>query len=205
MAQKYIITQSTFDGFEDLAVNIEATRLKVFIKKAQDLDLKPFLGNVFFYDLLKNLDEDGQPDESTPDKYVDLIDGAEYTDRHGNTLYFDGIKPALVYWTFARFIEADSVRYTATGPVIKHHDQADNLSSGEIAKLVAQQRSVANAHANDIVQFLEARKDVYTLWKYNERNTNSRQPGPRLRSVDKTNVRGYNNRNWNGFNYGNIL
>jgi hypothetical protein len=167
--QKYIITQSTFDGYEDLSVNIEATRLNVFIKKAQDLDLKPFFGNVFFYDLIKNLDEDGQIlTKVRRINILELIDGTEYTDRHGNLLYFDGIKPALVYWTFARFIEADSVRYTATGPVIKHHDQADNLTSGRIAKLVAQQRSVANAHANDIVQFLDAKREVYPLWKYND-------------------------------------
>lgn len=202
MEQVYLINKSTFTGFEDLAVNIEEIRLKVFIKKAQDLDLSPFLNAVFFYDLIKSVvfNEDGTlktGDEGTPQKYVDLLNGKEYQDRAGNKLYFDGLIPALVYWTFARFIEADSFRYTATGVVIKDHDEATALKQSEIAKLVSQQRSVANAHANNVVMFLDANKGIYTLWQYNRRNEASRQPGPRMRGVDATVVRsgGYSYRN----------
>lgn len=203
MEQIYLINKATFAGFEDLAVNIEEARLKVFIKKAQDLDLKPFLNQVFFYDLIKNvvIDDDGtvKPAPDTPQKYVDLMIGKEYQDLRDNTLYFDGLIPALVYWSFARYIEADSFRYTATGVVIKDHDEATALKQSEIAKLVSQQRSVANAHANDVVMFLDANKATYPLWQYNRRNEASRQPGPRLRSVDATKVNSRNFYNRNGY------
>lgn len=193
MEQVYIINKATFAGYEDVSINIEPARLNVFIKKAQDLDLKPFLGGAFYYDLVKSLvfDEAGvlvtdqSLEQHTPQKYVDLLLGKEYSVNE-TACYFDGLIPALVYWSFARFIEADAVRYTATGPVIKHHDNADSLKPSDTAKLVSQQRSVANANANWMADFLNANKEVYPLWRYNPTNANSRQPGPRLRSVDAT-------------------
>lgn len=207
MEQVYIINKNTFIGYEDLTVNIEDVRLKVFIKKAQDLDLKPFLGDVFFYDLLKKLvfNTDGTVKPvDTPEEYVNLINGCEYQDTQGNYMQFPGLIPALVYWSFARFVEADSIHYTATGPVTKLRDESEALKPAEITKLVQQQRSVANAHANDIVKFLEIKKSIYKFWRYSERNAQSRQPGPRIRGVDATQVRqsgyGYNGYGYPGFN-----
>ena len=39
-----LIDQLTFQRYEDISANVKPERLKVFITKAQDLDLKPFLG-----------------------------------------------------------------------------------------------------------------------------------------------------------------
>jgi hypothetical protein len=94
--------------------------------------------------------------------------------------------PTLVYFTFARFIEADAVHYTSTGPVIKHHDNGDAVAPKDIIKLVQQQRSVANAHANEIEKFLFDHRADFSLWQYNGKNKSSRQAGPRIRSIDKT-------------------
>lgn len=202
MEQVYLINKDTFIGFEDLAVNIEETRLKVFIKKAQDLDVKQFLNGVFYYDLIKSVvfDEDGALNiDDTPQKYIDLLNGKVYQDRAGNPLYFEGLIPAIVYWTFARFVEGDPVRFTATGPVIKDHDEATPLKPSELAKFASQQRSVANAHANEVVMFLDANKSTYEFWQYNRRNEASRQPGPRISGIDTTRVKSGNFYNRNGF------
>ena len=42
-----LINQTTFQNYEDISVNIKPERLNVFIKKAQDLDLKPFFRACF--------------------------------------------------------------------------------------------------------------------------------------------------------------
>lgn len=199
MGQLYIISKDQFSEYEDVAINIEVKRLQVFIKKAQDLDLKPFMGQAFFYAFLATFNADGTQKDNAEQIYKDLYIGCDYEDRQGNPIHFDGIIPALVYFTFARFIEADSFRFTATGPVIKQHEEADTLKSGDIAKLVSQQRSTANAHLNDVITFLDTKRTIYQLWRYSERNANARQPGPRIRSVDATNVR---NRGYDGYNNG---
>lgn len=303
-AQVYLINNVTFQDYEDLSVNIKPQRLAVFVKKAQDLDLKPFLGAAFWYDFIKwvsnsgiagiklidsdpiaaqgefagerppdgpynaiNINTQGRPgmngqitgvvisggvitnqgtvlaegygfqlneffdvnfgaytecggweiialdptlllDPNIPIAYKNLLLGCTYTDRAGNEMVYDGLIPALVYWTFARFIEADAVHYTSTGPVLKYHDAGTAVTPSDIAKLVNQQRGVANAHANNIEFFLSNNRDKYPLWRFNEKNKNSRQQGPRLRGIDKTAYNapgiggGYypNGYGWDGFN-----
>lgn len=181
-----LINQNTFQQYEDIAANIKPQRLSIFIKKAQDLDLKPFLGHALYYDLMQHFNPDGTIMDNAPQQYKDLLNGSEYLDKHGHIVLYEGLIPTLVYFTFARFIEADAVHYTATGPVLKHHDNADALQPADIVKLVQQQRSVANAHANEVEKFLWDNKALFPLWHYNGKNKSARQAGPRIRSVDRT-------------------
>jgi hypothetical protein len=194
----YLINQITFQQYEDITVNIKPERLKIFIKKAQDLDMKPFLGHALYYDFLTYFNEDGTLKDDTPQHYKDLLNGSEYLDQYGHIVLYEGLAPTLVYFTFARFIENDAVHYTATGPVIKHHDNGDPLSAPAIVKLVQQQRSTANAHANEVEKFLWDNKEDFPLWRYNDKNKSSRQSGPRIRGIDKTDFNypsSYNNYN----------
>jgi len=194
----YLINQTTFQQYEDITVNIKPERLKVFIKKAQELDLKPFLGHALYYDFLSHFNEDGTLQDDAPQAYKDLLNGSEYLDDYGHIVLYEGLAPTMVYFAFARFIENDAVHYTATGPVIKRHENGDALSSPEVVKLVQQQRSIANAYANDIEKFLWDNKADFPLWRYNAKNKSSRQAGPRIRGVDKTDFNypgNYNNYN----------
>jgi hypothetical protein len=186
MSQIYLINQTTFQRYEDISINIKPERLKVFIKKAQDLDLKPFLGHALYYDFIKHINVDGTINSDAPQHYKDLLNGSEYLDRLGHIVLYEGLAPTLAYFTFARFIETDAIHYTASGPVIKHHDNCDSISTQEIVKLVQQQRSVANAHANEVEKFLSDNRTDFPLWQTNSKNRSSRQSGSRIRSVDKT-------------------
>ncbi|RYY37091.1 MAG: hypothetical protein EOP46_04090 [Sphingobacteriaceae bacterium] len=186
MNQIYLIDHTSFQRYADISVNIKPDRLKTFIKKAQDLDLKPFLGKVLYYELIKNINTDGTITDDAPQHYKDLFNGAEYLDDEGNIVLYEGLTPALVYFTFARFIESDAVQYTTTGPVIKTRDSSNTLHHSDITKLVQRQRSTANAYANDIEQFLWDHKHDFPLWQYNAKNRSARQAGPRIRAVDKT-------------------
>lgn len=191
MNQVYLINQATFLGYEDLSSNIDPKRLAVFVKKAQDLDLRVFMGVAFFTDFIQYFSNNPDTgdliiDENIPTMYLTFWQGGEYTDKSGHNIGYSGIIPALVYWTFARFIEADSVRYTATGPVTKLHDAAEALRMSDVVKLVQQQRSVANAHCNDIELFLYNNWDEFTLWRWDQKKKSQRQSGPRITSIDRT-------------------
>lgn len=181
-----LIDQTTFQRYEDISVNIKPERLKVFVNKAQDLDLKPFLGYALYYDFIKHFNDDGTIKDDAPQPYKDLLNGNEYLDKHGHIVLYEGLLPTLLYFAFARFIEADSIRYTSSGPVIKTHDNSTSAAPQYITKLVQQQRSVANAHANEVEKFLWDHRDDFPLWRFSSKNKNARQAGPRIRSVDKT-------------------
>jgi hypothetical protein len=187
MSTIYLINQTSIQNYEDIALNIKPERVKVFIKKAQDLDLKPFLGHALYYDFIKHFNDDGTIQSDAPQPYKDLLNGSEYLDKSGHIVLYEGLVPTLVYFTFARFIEADAVHYSATGPIVKHHDNGDAVAPKDIVKLVQQQRSVANAHANEVEKFLWDNKADFPLWNYDQQNKSSRQPGPRIRGIDKTN------------------
>jgi hypothetical protein len=156
------------------------------------------LGHALYYDFLSHFNEDGTLQDDAPQPYKDLLNGTEYLDDYGHIVLYEGLAPTMVYFTFARFIENDAVHYTATGPVIKRHENGDALSSPEVVKLVQQQRSIANAYANDIEKFLWDNKADFPLWRYNAKNKTSRQAGPRIRGVDKNDFNypgSYNNYN----------
>ncbi|MES2268662.1 MAG: hypothetical protein V4520_17990 [Bacteroidota bacterium] len=181
-----LITPETLQRYQDIAANIKPERIKVFVQKAQELDLKPFLGYILYYDLIKQLDTDGNLKDDAPQHYKDLLNGSEYLDDDGHIVLYQGLQPVLAYFAFSRFIEADSVHYTATGPVTKRYDNADALPAKDIVKLVQQQRSTANAYANETERFLMDHKEDFPVWHYNHKNKSARQSGPRIRSVDKT-------------------
>jgi hypothetical protein len=181
-----LIDQNTFQRYEDISANVKPNRIKIFVAKAQDLDLKPFLGYALYYDLIKHLNEDGTIQDDAPQPYKDLLNGSEYLDKHGHIVLYEGLLPTLLYFTFARFIEADAIRYTSTGPVTKQHDNVGVVTPQYITKLVQQQRSVANAHANEVEKFLWDNRADFPLWRFNHKNKSARQSGPRIRAIDKS-------------------
>lgn len=181
-----IIDPNAFRRFEDISTNIKPERLGIFICKAQELDLKPFLGYALYNDMLQHFNDDGTLKTDTPQAYKDLVNGAEYLDKRGHIVLYQGLSPLLVYFAFARFIEDDSVHYTATGPVVKNRDNGAALTAAEITKLAEQQRSIANAYANETERFLRDHQSDLPLWAYNPKNKSARQAGPRIRGVDKT-------------------
>jgi hypothetical protein len=281
MSQVYLMNDSDLRLYEDISQNVDLKRLLPFIGKAQQLDLRQFMGKAFYDDFIQNFSNDNgvsgdvlltvkattatngnylnqavaatsgsgtgatfdisvyggyvtsvkinQPGsgynigdtltftaipgavlsvkELAPvvviaggisQAYRDLFDGKLYEDKQGHTIQYNGIIPALVYWSFARFVEADALRFTATGPVTKTHDNAQPVSDKRIIEFANQQRSTANAYANDIEEFLYNNMTDYPLWRYNQRNKNSRQPGARIRGIDRTNYNrpGYGNNNY---------
>jgi hypothetical protein len=181
-----IIDSTAFQRYEDISSNIKPERLDVFIKKAQELDLKPLLGYALYYDFIQHFNDDGTLKDDAPQPYKDLMNGAEYLDKRGYIVLYQGLSPVMVYLAFARFIEADSVHYSSTGPVIKQRDSGSSLNMEDIVKLVQQQRSIANAYANETERFLRDHKADFPLWFYNPKNKSARQAGPRIRGVDKT-------------------
>lgn len=186
MSQIYLIDQTALQQYEDISINIKSERFKVFVKKAQDLDLKPFLGHALYYDFIKYFNDDNTIIDDAPQVYKDLLNGSEYLDKYGHIVLYEGLTAMLVYFAFARFVEADAVHYTSSGPVTKSHDNGNALDSKDLTKLVQQHRSTANAHANEVEKFLWDNRTLLPLWQPNEKNRSARQSGPRIRGIDKT-------------------
>lgn len=206
-----LITANEVRQRKNISVNVKDDRLNQFIMEAQELDIKPFLGDAMYFDMIielgayfdavKEADEHHDPPPLPTEKqqlYLDLLNGKTYTDLHGHTIIYEGLKPTHELFAFARFVHWDAYRYTATGGVVKEREQSHGMSDKAIVTVIDQSKSEANAHANNVEKFLRDNKSKYPLWKFSIRNKLSRQPGARIRGIDRTRFN-YPGNNYNGY------
>lgn len=128
--------------------------MEIYAIEAQRFDIRPFFGDAFFYDILAN---------KTQDKYIDLLDGTEW-EYLDNTIQFDGIRMAIAYFAFSRYIQNSSVFISKYGVVNKMNDSSEPADEKTIARLVNQARAAGNAIIEQTKIFLNNNTDTYTLW-----------------------------------------
>jgi len=142
-----------------------------YVIEAQRFDIRPFLGDAMFYDMMENL---------TSAVYVDLLDGTEWTYAE-NTIQFDGLRVALAYFSFARYIQSNNVFMTRYGLVTKSTEHSEPVDEKTIARLVSQARNAANAIIEQAKLFLNNNIAVYTLW--NSAASNKPRWGSKLKCI----------------------
>lgn len=178
-------------NLKQLTANVQDARLDMFINEAQDLDIKPFLGEIFYYQMQTILSDyyaqpEPRPDPTTEQQnFINLYQGVTYVNQQGFTIIYEGLKPTVGLFSFSRFVQWDSTRYTRTGSVVKNHEQSDILSEKAIARNTDQARSEANAHANEVQRYLRNMHASFPNYWFNLRNKQARQPGPRISGIDK--------------------
>lgn len=144
--------------------NIEAVRIiNQIIFESQQFDLEPFLGNPFYYELDSNVDADASPVYSE-NKYSLLFEGDTYTEN-SLTIYFTGLKDAVIYFAFARFLEDTNMFFTRGGAKFKNTDQSSGVSGKELAGYVNNYRSKAVKILNDARKYLIKNEDTFTNWR----------------------------------------
>lgn len=92
--------------------------------------------------------------------YYKLVNGDVYTDYLGYYYQFEGLKSALAYWSFARFLERGNDYSTATGFVVKLTPESQPLSREEVSDKITQAKSGAISYWNEVEKYLY---DMYVL------------------------------------------
>lgn len=165
-----LITKTDFAAYRNLTVNIDdSKRLEPFILEAQRLDLSKMLGKRLYFDMLKYLasysagitdQTDGAPYNPTTDElwFQKLLNGASYNytwpDQSITTKVYAGLKPVLVYLSFARFVRSDNVRSTQSGFVKKTVDFSVQVSDKEIQAVASRAEADANAFFTTVEDFM---------------------------------------------------
>lgn len=151
MPTPLLITRSDFAGRVELAANMADAKINNRILEAQDFDLRELMGDAFYWSWV-----------ATPD--TDLLNGKTYT---VNTISytFYGIKPVLVYFATARLIKNLDLYFTPSGVMQKKNDFSDHMDTKDLTWRSNQFSNQALAYWNMCVQFLDANKATYPLWK----------------------------------------
>ena len=168
-----LISVTDFTNNKYLSQNLDDRDIDPIIDEAQEFDLKPVLGRELYLDLITNY---------TETKYQELINGKTYTPTgFTSSIQFQGLKEVLKYYVYARMIVLDGVKSTNSGFVMKTLENSERVSSTQRTQMIAQARSGAKAHEDEMIIFLNNYHTTYTLWNCSLRK--NKGFGFRMRAV----------------------
>jgi hypothetical protein len=159
MEKRCLITLNDLKYLRPTA-ELDGVRYEPYCLEAQDQDLRPILGDGLFYDLMSEFQDTG---DNMYAAYQELINGKAYS-YNGQTIYFDGIKPMLGYFTLARLVQNHSTNITRFGVVSKVVQQSTPVDPQVLRQVVNELKSNAQTYINQVTQFLLENQTTYTLY-----------------------------------------
>lgn len=153
-----LISVQDIQAFKGISSNLNLTKdLEPHILEAQDFDLRPFVGESFYLEIVAAF-----PTLAAP--YGDLWNGSKYT-YQGNDYEHQGLKAVLAYHSYARYVSEGNVHSTPAGFVKKTNQFSEPVGEKTISRLIAQARSGATAHENRVLDYLIRNKELYPGFK----------------------------------------
>jgi len=140
---------------------LDGIRWEPFCLEAQDLDLRPILGDSLYFDFMSKWFNTGDASYSI---YQTLLNGTSYT-YSGQVIYYDGLKPLVVYLTLARLIQNQQVNITRFGVVTKTVNLSQPVDAQIIRQVVNEMKSNAKSYENQVRQYLDNNVTTYTMYK----------------------------------------
>lgn len=149
--------------FRPIARNIADDRVGVYIREAEHLDVMPVIG-AELYERFSQLgrivvDEQGREllDEQgvriralyegdLPTEEFKLLNGGYYTGCDGVKRHFEGVKTALAYLAYARFVRNHSTNVTPYGVVTKIGEDSTPVDARTIAAVALDAQRIGQAH-----------------------------------------------------------
>lgn len=159
MDKRVIITLQDVKKLRPTA-DLDGIRWEPFCVESQDQDLRPILGDGLFYDFMTKFYSTGDPMYSA---YQNLLNGVAYT-LNGQSVYFDGLKPMVVYFTLARLVQNQQVNITRYGVVSKVSAQSQPVDAQVIRQVVNEMRSNAQTYKNQVDTYLLQNQSTFTLY-----------------------------------------
>jgi hypothetical protein len=144
-----------------LAVNLDETELERYISQAQEFDIKPQLGDIFYYDLLDN---------ASDANYAQLIAGEiDYTYlTYSHKLQF-GLAAAICYYAYARYLPYANKKSTEMGFMLKKNEWSDQADTKAIQLMINDAKSAAIGYMSDVLLYLNRYETIdntrYPLWR----------------------------------------
>lgn len=174
LAQQQAIKEIRTNWADSKKVSSSRTNFEVLQEEVENNEMSKLLGSAFLYDIQQN------PTES---KYIELLDGKEFTDCDGNTNRFKGIRYQLGYFNYAEYLPESTYSDTYTGLVEKRRNETQTVSPGVMKN---QQQRWRELSLNDFAlmkQFLDENYETYPLWNC----TKKRKPfQPKIQTLRKT-------------------
>lgn len=149
-----LINKANVSAILQVAIGYSEADFDVFIREAQDFDLKPLLCDEFYYELLQKKDDP---------KWKKLIDGGTYV-KNGIDFHFRGLGDVLAYFTYARFIRKSNNVSTSHGFTQKTTPHSMPLPIEEKNNMYYKYKQDAHVIFSDFQKYIEGRTIDYPSW-----------------------------------------
>ena len=168
MAQSaHLITVETLRLLGRPIGKVDEAQLEAYIEEAEQLLVKPSIGEALYLKLLYSDYDSGD------DRYSVLLNGGFYDDNanvyckckseneddteeneyHVGSHHIMGLRPAISYYVYAQNIMTGDFQSTRYGMVVKDNDYSTHLSSKERSDAYNNALEVANTYLNESVVY----------------------------------------------------
>ena len=153
-----------------VAKNIPDEKIEIYIREAESLDIIPYIGAAF-YQKLNNigdikLDEVGnylrdhddtiistQNEDDLPINEWKFLNGGYYKTQNGELKHFEGIRIAICYYSYARFVLMHSTQVSPFGVVTKMGDESNASDLKTITAISAEARKIADEYLRQSMEY----------------------------------------------------
>lgn len=141
-----LIGKSDIEPYAHVSMNLKDEKyLAPSILQAQNLDIKPVFGNVFWTDLLINVNDDN---------YQSLLNGGEYS-KDGKTYMFQGLKAAIACFTYARYVYSRNIVDTPFGMVQKNSDYSTPADTKALTQIGSFARNSGEQYLQESLKYVK--------------------------------------------------
>jgi hypothetical protein len=149
---------------QNIDANITDAMVSNYIEEAQNLDIKPFIGDGLLIQLLNAINGTPTAAETL------LLEGGTYT-YGGHSYMFKGIKTILSYFAYSKIIGSDSYKITPSGVVTKKNDVSEIISDASLSRLIKISENIAIGYRLDLLSYLNRFTTTYPEFIYYEKFT----------------------------------
>ena len=137
-----------FELTRKMSVHIDKDKIDAFIREAENMDLKPVMGDALLYAV-----------KADSNAFAPLLNGGTYKTPSGEIKTFEGLKSALAYFTFARFVRNGDGNVTRSGFMVKDNEHSARASESEKERTYNDAKSIAERYLSECMDFVRHDED----------------------------------------------
>lgn len=163
-----LLQLSDFTPYKSITSNADLTKLTMYVNEAQEFDLRQLLGTELYEDFLNEFFISPSLSQQA---YHDLWFGCKYIIPGNNTtptktFTHEGLKPVLIYFSYARYLLTANLFSTPSGMVTKKDDYSVAITDKQLSRLVNQANSGAQAYWNRTRKYIIDNISLFPLYRY---------------------------------------
>ena len=169
MAEVLLITKTDIEATWNIGKNISEPKINNHILRAQQVDLKAFLGDHFYWFVVNNIGDA---------QIIKLLDGEDYK-RNNKDVFFNGVKQLLAAYSYRRLVGGETF-VTRGGLKRKLTEQSENEDDSQINQETRDARSEAVRLENETNEYLDQERSNYPNWNNQDRFNEGKKTGFRI-------------------------